>query len=104
MTASKLPDDLDTSGLLDRIAKEADRITSETWGSAQREATAHAYEVSARHALRVPMFAERSVVLRRVAKRIVPRSLVPITKRVVRGFDRSSRGVAEMLSRKRGAT
>lgn len=98
---SQSPEGFDASRFFGRVQAEAQRIAAQYWGPSERDTAQHAYELAARQSLRTPALAERSLVLRRVGKRVVPASLVPLTKRVVRSFDRSSRGVVEMLSHRR---
>jgi hypothetical protein len=52
-----------------------------------------AFEHAARAALRAPALSERSLVLRRVAKRIVPERYRPAARQIVVRFDAASRVV-----------
>jgi hypothetical protein len=101
MMAAKPPEGFDAPRFFASVQAEAQRITARYWGPSESEAATHAYEVAAKQALRAPALGERSVALRRVGKRVVPTSLVPLTKRVVRGFDRLSKRVVDRLSRRR---
>ena len=91
----------DISHFLGRVEEEAQRIAASYWGPNERARATQDYERATRRALRAPALAERSVVLRKVGKRVVPQRLVPLAKRLVRGFDRCSRGVAELVSYRR---
>ena len=101
--SSKSPEGFDVARFVANVEAEADRLTARYWGPDQVEAAARAYELAAKQALRAPVLAERSVVLRRVGKRILPVRLVPVAKRMVRGFDGLSKSVVGRTSRKGSA-
>jgi hypothetical protein len=98
---SKSFEGFDAPRFFERVRAESQRISAQYWGANERDAALRAYEEAARQALRAPALAERSVVLRRVGKRVLPASLLPLAKRVVRGIDRSSKGVTALLSHRR---
>ena len=98
---SALPEGVDTSHFLGRVEEEAQRISVQYWGPNERARATQHYESATRLALRAPALGERSVVLRKVGKKVLPERLVPLAKRLVRGFDRSSRGVADLVSHRR---
>jgi hypothetical protein len=56
-----------------------------------------AFESAAVVALRAPVLAERSIVLRRIGKRVVPVSLRPVARRGVAVLDGLSRRVFDLL-------
>jgi nuclear transport factor 2 (NTF2) superfamily protein len=87
--------------LVARIGVEADRLGAGVWSERDDERVSLAFEQCATAALRAPVLAERSIVLRRIAKRITPRALVPTVKRLVKLADATSRRVVEMLSSRR---
>jgi hypothetical protein len=80
--------------LMERIGSESQRLHDQMWSDADDARAELIYEEAATSALRAPLLAERSVVLRRVAKRVVPKALVPATRRAVGVVDRLSRRVA----------
>lgn len=98
---SKSFEAFDASRFFKRVQVESQRISAQYWGSNERDGALRAFEEAARQALRAPALAERSVVLRRVGKRVLPASLRPFAKQVVRVIDRSGRTVTELLSHKR---
>ncbi len=67
--------------------RAAELRSSGRWSNAMQAELDQAFERAATKALRTAALYERSVVLRRVARRIVPRSLRPVAKRAVRVFD-----------------
>jgi hypothetical protein len=81
--------------LMDRIDSESERVRDLIWGADEDAAAELAYEQAAASALRAPLLGERSVALRRVAKRVVPKALVPAARRAV--------GVVDGLSRRLGS-
>jgi len=62
---------------------------------------AEAFERAATDALRAPVFSERSIVLRRILKRLVPTPLLPTARRAVLVIDGISRRVVDLVSGKR---
>jgi hypothetical protein len=79
--------------LMDRIESESARLRELFWSAEDDARVELAYEQAAAAALRAPLLAERSVVLRRVAKRVVPKALVPAARRAVGVVDGLSRRV-----------
>ena len=78
--------------LMERIESESERLRNVIWSAEDDARVELAYEQAAASALRAPLFAERSVALRRIAKRVVPKALVPAARRAV--------GVVDALSRR----
>jgi len=58
---------------------------------------ADAFERAATDALRAPVLAERSIVLRRVGKRLIPASLRPVARRGVGVLDEASRRLFDRM-------
>ena len=56
-----------------------------------------AFERAATDALRAPVLAERSIVLRRLAKRLIPVSLRPVARRGVAVLDETSRRLYDRM-------
>jgi hypothetical protein len=81
--------------LMERIDSEAARLGELVWSAEDDAHVELAYEQAAVAALRAPQFAERSVALRRVAKRVVPKALVPAARRAVGVVDGFSRRVSD---------
>lgn len=79
--------------LMERIAAEAKRVSEVVWSAEDDVRLETAYEQAASSALRAPLLAERSVALRRIAKRVIPKSLVPAARRAVGAVDGLSRRV-----------
>ncbi|HEY5272334.1 MAG TPA: hypothetical protein VIJ34_03760 [Acidimicrobiales bacterium] len=79
--------------LMERIEVESKRLGDVVWGVQDEVGLEAAYEQAATSALRAPLLAERSVALRRIAKRVVPKALVPAARRVVGAVDGVSRRV-----------
>jgi hypothetical protein len=80
--------------LMERIESESARLREVIWSAEDDVRVEHAYEQAAASALRAPLLAERSVALRRMAKRIVPKALVPAARRAVGVVDGFSRRVS----------
>jgi hypothetical protein len=80
--------------LIKRIDSEAARLGELVWRAEDDARVELAYEQAATAALRAPLFAERSVALRRVAKRVLPKALVPAARRAVGVVDGFSRRVS----------
>jgi hypothetical protein len=80
--------------LMERIDSEAARLRDLVWSAEDDVRVELAYEQAAASALRAPLLAERSVALRRVAKRVIPKALVPATRRAVGVVDGLSRWVS----------
>jgi hypothetical protein len=77
---------------MDRIDSESERLRDVIWSAEDDARVELSYEQAATSALRAPLLAERSVALRRIAKRVVPKALVPAARRAV--------GVVDGLSRR----
>jgi hypothetical protein len=87
--------------LIARVDAEAARLAAEVWSVADDEWASLLYERAATAALRAPVLADRSIVLRRIVKRVTPRALVPTVKRVVKLFDEASRRLVDVASSRR---
>jgi len=87
--------------LMERIEAESKRLGDVVWGAGDDAALEAAYEQAATSALRAPLLGERSVALRRVAKRVLPKALVPTARRVVGAVDGISRRVVGVRSARR---
>jgi hypothetical protein len=90
------PPSLSLSGLpalMARIEAESARLRDLVWSAADDLGVELAFEQAAVSALRAPLLAERSVALRRVGKRVVPKALVPAARRAVGVVDGVSRRV-----------
>lgn len=101
MSSSHMESRAAVDDLIARTGAEAERLATGVWGDTENERVAVAFEQCAVAALRAPVLAERSIVLRRVGKRVIPRALVPTVKRVVKVADAMSRRVVEMLASRR---
>lgn len=100
-----MADDVQT--LLDSVRRaaraDAARLRSEGIVTEQYERDlATRFESAAVKALRVPAFAERSALLRRLAKRFVPERARPGVKLVLRELDRALRAGFELVESRRG--
>jgi hypothetical protein len=102
VTPAATAEHFDDRAFFDRVEGEATRISAEVFPSSDVAEMERAFEQSARQALRAPAFAERSVLIRRAAKRLLPRRLVPVAKRSVARFDALSKRVIDALSGGRG--
>jgi hypothetical protein len=95
----------DPSSFADIVAAaEADaaRLRSEgTVGDSYERELDERFELAAVRALRVPAFAERSAVLRRAAKRVVPRRARPLARGLAHRGDRALRRAFELLESRR---
>jgi hypothetical protein len=76
------------------VARAAD------WPRERDAVLAGLFEDAATSALRAPVISERSVLARKVAKRIVPERLRPLARRAVRRFDGAVRAVADVVDRR----
>lgn len=85
-----------------RIDVESDRLGELIWRGEDDVEIERVYERVAIAALRTPLLAERSVALRRIAKRVVPRRLLPVARRGVAVIDNLSRRVGGARSARRG--
>jgi hypothetical protein len=74
-------------------AAAAALVATGRWTPAATARLDEAFERAARAALRAPVLSERSLVLRRVAQRVVPPRYRPIVRRLVRRADAFSRAV-----------
>lgn len=92
----------DQERFFERVDNEARRLSAQVWRQSESDATNAAFQDAARRALRAPVLAERSVHLRRLAKRVLPSALRPTAKRLVVHFDKTSRALASRLA-KRGS-
>jgi hypothetical protein len=82
--------------LVARARREAaSAVASGRWSAARAAEWAALFERSAVDALRAPVLAERSIVLRRIGKRLVPTRLLPVARRAVRVADALSRWVVD---------
>ena len=79
--------------LMERIEAEGDRVSDLIWSAEDDVRLGTGYEQAAAAALRAPLLAERSVALRRIAKRVIPKALVPAARRGVAAIDGLSRRV-----------
>jgi hypothetical protein len=68
------------------------------WPQIRTEQANAAFERAATEALRAPVLAERSVVLRRVAKYVVPKSARPLARRFVGRVDALSRRITDAVN------
>jgi len=92
----------DREGLYARVDRETRRLEMNVWTSSDAESTIATFERAAAQALRVPVLAERSVHLRRVAKMLLPRALRPAVRRLASRFDETSRTLATHFARRGG--
>lgn len=81
-----------------RVDAEATRLARDVWTATDDERLALRFEQCATESLRAPVLAERSIVLRRIAKRVTPRVLVPTVKRLVKLADAASRRLVDLFS------
>jgi len=80
--------------LSERIAAEARRILEEgRWSTEDTARLDEEFERAAKAALRAPVLAERSLVLRRVGKAVVPARWRPAARRAVGHLDAMSRSL-----------
>jgi predicted component of type VI protein secretion system len=87
--------------LMERIEAEATRVSETLWSAEDEARVETIYEQAAILALRAPLLAERSVALRRIAKRVLPKALVPAARRAVGAVDGLSRRVVGAKSSRR---
>lgn len=91
---------VDSSRLVrDAIAQATELSVSGRWSNAMQVELDQGFERAARKALRAAALYERSVMLRRIARRVIPTGLRPIAKRAARLLDRL---MARGSSRKSG--
>ena len=90
--------------LMERIESESERVRGLIWSAEDDARVELFYEQAAASALRAPLFAERSVALRRVAKRVVPKALLPAARRAVGVVDSLSRRVMGTGRPRRGSS
>ena len=98
MTSPLHDGSFDRVGFYARVDREARRLELDVWSSAEADSTIAAFDNAAAQALRVPVLAERSVHLRRLAKLLLPRALRPVAKRLALRFDETSRTLATHFS------
>jgi hypothetical protein len=89
---------------MERIEVEAGRVRETVWTAEDDLRLETAYEAAATLALRTPLLAERSVALRRIAKRVTPKVFVPAARRVVGTVDGLSRRVARSRALRRSSS
>lgn len=75
----------------DRGAATADRLrASKAWTGRDEAELDQRFEAAAVAALRVPALAERSAVLRRVGRQVIPARLRPMVRIAARSLDRAA--------------
>jgi hypothetical protein len=82
-------------------ARAAAAARASVWPQSRSDDLAAAFERSATDALRAPVLAERSVMLRRVGKVVIPATLRPAARRAVKRVDAFSRALTDAIGRRR---
>ncbi len=86
--------------MIARARALADDLASR-WPDERTAEMSAAFERATVDALRAPVLAERSIVLRKIAKRLLPRSARPVARRAVAVVDGISRRVVDAIASRR---